>query len=281
MNNLRIGGYVAENAHQGDPESLAAAHVKAGFKAAYCPDLSPGDTDAIRAYRRAFEQHDVVFAESNAWGNLIAPDSEVRQRNFDKVCRRLALGDELGARCCVDYLGTHDPASDFGPHPDNLTPETFDAAVEVIRRIVDTVRPRRAKFALEMMQWVLPDSVEVYAGLIRAVDRSAFGAHVDPVNIIFTPRQYYDTGGVIRHIFSTLGPHIVSCHAKDLKLRGELALHYDEVRPGLGAMDYRAYVQEIRKLDRDIPLMLEHLPNAEEFELARRHIAACAVADGE
>ncbi|HLL88124.1 MAG TPA: TIM barrel protein, partial [Tepidisphaeraceae bacterium] len=228
----------------------------------------------------AFDRAGVPFAEAGAWSNLVAPSPEVRQRNFDYVCRRLALADELGARCCVDYLGTYDPNSDFGPHPDNLTPAAFDAAVEVVRRVVDTVRPRRAKFALEMMQWVLPDSVEVYLDLIRAVDRPAFAAHVDPVNLILTPRQYYDTGGLIRHIFAMLGPHVVSCHGKDIVLRNQLALHFDEIRPGLGAMDYRTYVREIAQLGRDVPLMLEHLSTQEEFELARRHIVGCAESNG-
>jgi hypothetical protein len=64
----------------------------------------------------------------------------------------------------------------------------------------------------------------------------------------------------------------VSCHAKDLVLRGQLALHYDEVRPGLGAMDYATYTAEIMRLGRGVPLMLEHLDTADEYALAAAHI---------
>lgn len=274
LHGLRLGGHVFVKTD--DPVELARAHRKAGWSAAYCPAVDLNDTNRVRAIRDAFAGEDIVLAEVGEWCNLIAPDAAMRARNVAAVTTALATAEALGARCCVDYLGTFDPASDYGPHPDNLSAEAFDLAVETIRKIVDAVRPTRAKFGLEMMQWTLPDSVEVYADLIRAVDRPEFGAHLDPVNLIFAPRHYYDTGAFIRHAFAVLGPHVVSCHAKDLLLRNQLALHYDEVRPGLGGMNYRVYVQEIRKLGRDVPLMFEHLGSAEEYEAARVYLQSVA-----
>ena len=50
----------------------------------------------------------------------------------------------------------------------------------------------------------------------------------------------------------------------------------EEVRPGLGALDYHTYLQELNKLDADTPLMLEHLPSAEEYSLAADHIRSAA-----
>jgi L-ribulose-5-phosphate 3-epimerase UlaE len=126
-----------------------------------------------------------------------------------------------------------------------------------------------------MMQFVLPDSAEACRDLILAVDRPAFAAHLDPVNIILTPRQYFASGDVIRHCFDLLGRWIVSCHAKDLILRNQLALHFDEVRLGLGKLDYRAYLTELDRLPGDVPLLLEHLPD-EEYAPARDHLFAVA-----
>jgi sugar phosphate isomerase/epimerase len=267
---IRLGGPILERLE--DPAELAAAHVAAGYRAALIPYTWNEEEDLLRAARQAFEDADVLLAEAGAWCNLLAPDDAVRARNFEYVCRRLSLADALGACCCVDYLGTLDPDSDFGPHPANLVPETFDLAVEVIRQVVDTVRPRRTKFALEMMQWLIPDSVACYKQLIDAVDRPAFGVHVDPVNLILTPRQYFDTGTLIREIFDELGPHIVSCHAKDIILQNRLALHFDETAPGQGNLDYRVYLQEIGRLGREVPLMLEHLGTHEEYMSARAFI---------
>jgi sugar phosphate isomerase/epimerase len=257
-----------------DPVELARAHRDAGWSAALCPPIDPGDAAEARRVRDAFAAEDVVLAEVGAWCNIVSLDPVRGAASFEKVTRKLAEADALAARCCVTYLGAMDATSDFAPGPANLTAEAFDVAVQAVRRVIDAVRPKRTKFCLEMMQWIIPDSVEVYADLIRAVDRPAFGAHVDPVNLVLTPRQYYDTGALIRHAFAVLGPHVVSCHAKDLVLRHALALHLDEVRPGLGGMDYVTYLREIRRLGRDVPLIFEHLGSAEEYRVARQHLEA-------
>ena len=259
-----------------DPMELALAHRRQGYGAAYCPDLKLNDRAGIAAVRDAFAAHDVVIAEVGAWGNMIPPDPAKRKASQDYVRDRLALADEVGARCCVDFLGTLDPDSDFGPHPANLTPATFDLAVQTIRSIIDGVRPHRAKFCLEMMQWLLPDSVDSYLDLIRAVDRPAFAVHLDPVNLIISPRIYFDTAALLRDCFARLGRWIVSCHAKDITLRGQLAMHLDEVPPGLGNLDYRTYLAELNRLDNPPPLMLEHLPSAEDYTHARDRLQTIA-----
>jgi sugar phosphate isomerase/epimerase len=110
------------------------------------------------------------------------------------------------------------------------------------------------------------------------VDRPAFAAHLDPVNIVISPRIYFDTAALLRDCFTRLGPWIVSCHAKDITLRGELALHLDEVPPGLGNLDYRTYLAELNRLPLadPPPLMLEHLASAEQYAQARDRLLALA-----
>ena len=72
------------------------------------------------------------------------------------------------------------------------------------------------------------------------------------------------------------GQHIKSCHAKDIILRGNLTTHLDEVRIGLGGLDYRVYLQELNKLEPDVPLMLEHLPASQDYDLAAAQVRAVA-----
>jgi len=265
---IRLGGQVFERVE--DPRELARLHRRLGYTAAYAPQVDLRDVSGIAAVRNAFAAEDVVLAEVGAWCNMLAVEPERRKANQERVCNSLALADELGARCCVDYLGTLAPGSDYGPHPANLTPATFDLAVQTVRAVIDAVKPRRASFCLEMMQWVLPDSVAAYLDLLRAVDRPAFGVHMDPVNLVTSPRVYFDTGSLIRDCFRRLGQWIASCHAKDIVLRDALAMHFDEVRPGLGNLDYSAYVSELARLPNSPPLMLEHLSTAEEYALAQQ-----------
>ena len=51
-----------------------------------------------------------------------------------------------------------------------------------------------------------------------------------------------------------------------------LASRFEEGRPGLGALDYRTYLRRLAALPQGAPLMLEHLPNAEEYDRARLHV---------
>lgn len=279
---IRLGGPVFTKDE--DPRAIARAHKEAGYRAAYCPAVELHDQQRVRDIAQAFEEEDVMIAEVGAWCNLIGPEEVERKRNVDYVCERLALADEVGALCCIDFIGSlapNPPASHpFEPHPDNLNERGFELTVETVRHIIDTVKPTRAKFCLEFMQWVLPDSPESCLELIRAVDRPQFGAHLDPVNIILSPRQYFDNGALIKRCFDLLGPWIIGGHAKDIRLRNELALHFDEVIPGQGNLDYRVYCRELNKLAKDVPLMLEHLQTEEEYRQAGQYILTTGMEEG-
>jgi sugar phosphate isomerase/epimerase len=157
----------------------------------------------------------------------------------------------------------------YEPHPDNLGQKGFDAFVEAARDIIDGVKPKRAKLCFEMMQWELPDNPEVLVELIKAIDRPAFAAHLDPCNLVVSPHIYYDTTSLIKKCFELLGPWIISAHAKDLTIRYQLSFHLDEVILGTGNLDYRTYV---KMLDgRGIPILLEHLEHP-QYPQARDYI---------
>jgi sugar phosphate isomerase/epimerase len=126
------------------------------------------------------------------------------------------------------------------------------------------------------MAWMYPDTPDNYVRLIRAIDRPAFAVHLDPVNMVSSPQLFYNNGALIRECFAKLGPYIKSCHAKDIRLDTKLTVHLDEVRPGLGGLDYCTFLQEMDRLDPDTPLMLEHLSTAEEYELAAGYVRSVA-----
>jgi sugar phosphate isomerase/epimerase len=186
----------------------------------------------------------------------------------------LALADAIGARCCVDIAGSFSTTSWFGPHPENLSPRFFDAAVENARTIIDAVKPTRTVFTYEMMAWSLPDSPDACLKMIEAVDRKAFAVHLDPCNLVNSPDRYYRSSEVIRECYRKLGPRIASVHAKDLAWDVEYAVHMREVRIGLGSIDYGVFLAEHARHAPDAPLMLEHLPNEAEYDAAREQVLA-------
>jgi sugar phosphate isomerase/epimerase len=275
---VRLGGHGLPVGSD-DPAAFARAHRAFGYRAGYVPEVSLADTARLRAIEAAFAAEDVVLAEIGIWRNLTAVEPERRAAHLARADEFLAIADEVGARCAVSYIGTFAPGSDYAPDPRNLGSEAFELAVETVRGIIDRVKPKRAKFALEMMQYTLPDSLRSYEALLAAVDRPAFGVHVDPVNLIMTPRQYWESGALLRECFEKLGPWIVSCHAKDIVLHHQAALYLDEIIPGKGELDYRTYLLELDRLGGDVPLMLEHLTDA-DYAIARDHIFAVGDAVG-
>lgn len=275
---LRLGG--PSFAKTDDPDELARWHRAAGYRAAYCPKLDLKDADRIRATEAAFAKADVTIAEVGRWCNLLDPDSEKRKRNLANVTEGLALADAVGARCCVDIAGSFNPDVWYGPHPDNFTQRFFDAAVENARAIIDAVKPRRAKFSYEAMGWTMPDSPDRYLALIKAVDRPGFAAHLDPCNLVNSPATFYRNTDLLNECFDKLGPWIVSCHAKDLAWEVELNVHFREVRPGFGKLDYVTYLKRLAALPDPPPLMIEHLKGADEYAAASKYIRRAGEASG-
>jgi sugar phosphate isomerase/epimerase len=267
---LRLGGPAFAGTNE--PEPLALAHRKLGYRAAYCPNVPLSDTDRIRAYAEAFARHDVVIAEVGRWYNLLDPDAEKRQQNLTRVTDGLALAEAIGALCCVDIAGSYNPNSWYGPHADNLSQKFFDAIVENARKIIDEVKPTRTKFTYEAMGWSLPDNPDNYVKLIKAIDRPAFGVHLDPCNMVNCPEKFYNNTALLNECFDKLGPWIVSCHAKDLTWETEMNVHFKEVIPGKGSLDYATYLRRLAKLPQNPPLMLEHLTTAETYAEGREHI---------
>lgn len=275
---VRLGGPIFLKSD--DPAALAEEHRRLGYSAAYCPAVGVHETDKIRAIREAFSARNVVIAEVGAWKNMLDPDAAARQANLAYVTERLALADAVGARCCVDIAGSFNAKYWYGMHPENLSKRFLEATVANCRAVIDAVKPTRTRFTIEMMPWSLPDTPDAYLELIRAVDRPAFGVHLDVCNVVNSPARFYGNTAVIEECFRKLGPWIMSCHAKDLAWVPEYNVHFAEVVPGRGEIDYAAYLRELSRLKVDAPLMLEHLKSAEEYDEARAYLQKVAARTG-
>jgi sugar phosphate isomerase/epimerase len=270
---LRLGGPTLEKSD--GPDAWVLLLKRLGYRAAYCPVGVAEKDDVVTAYAEAAEKADIVIAEVGAWSNPISPDEKTRREALAKCRERLALADRIAARCCVNISGSRDPERWDGPHPENLTEDTFDMIVETTRAVIDDVKPTRTCFTLETMPWAYPDSADAYLRLIKAIDRRQFAVHFDPVNLVTSPQRYFASARLIRDFFEKLGPLIKSCHAKDILLEPKLTTHLDEVRPGVGGLDYAEFLKQLSKFP-DTPLMLEHLKGAEEYRLAADHIRSVA-----
>lgn len=280
---MRLGATISSYFTDTDPEAYVAECTRHGYRAAPCPAVSVADHDKIRAIRNAFSRADVVIGEVQAWVSALDPRPEVKNRHEQAIAEALTIADELNAICCVTVAGTLDPqdndASDM-PHPDNFRESTFDAVVDWVTRILQLVKPRHTKLGLEMSPWTPLDGPETYLRILKAVNHPALAVHLDPCNAILTPRMLWSTTDVINHCFDTLGPWIISCHAKDLFYSGSVAklrhVSFAEVVPGCGAMDYRTFLRRADAISPDLPIIMEHFPEPQDYDAGARFIRGVA-----
>lgn len=268
---MRLGGPLFES--YTDPDSWVTELKQLNYRASYCPEIPSGYTPVD--FARAAQEADIVIAEVGVWNNPLSLDDDIREQAITGCQEKLALAENIGAACCVNIAGSRGTKWD-GPHSDDLTPDTFAQIVETVRTIIDAVKPKRTFYTLETMPWMYPDSLDSYLRLIAAIDRPAFAVHFDPVNLISSPQRYFSNRSMISEFIAALGMRIKSVHAKDIVLRDHLTTHLDEVRPGKGKLDYPTLLKELNRLSPDLPVMVEHLPTPNEYNMAVAYIRRVA-----
>ena len=274
---MRLGGPV-QNAD--NPEEWARQLAELGYTAGNLPlSVKYEETGLQNGFRDEALKAGIVLAEVGAWSNPISTNEEERVQAMRHCMEQLEVADRIGAVCCVNIAGGRGTKWD-GPHPDNLSEDTFALIVDSVRSVIDAVKPRRTFYTLEPMPWVYPYDADSYLRLIEAVDRPQFGVHLDPVNMISSVEKYFNNGAFLQECFAKLGPYIKSCHAKDVVIREHLTLHLDETYPGRGALDFAIYLKELNKLPKDVPLILEHLSSAEEYKSGADYIRRIAGQQG-
>jgi sugar phosphate isomerase/epimerase len=275
-NCVRLGGPVFGDFK--DPQEWIKAVKAEGYSAAYCPVPAGTDATTVKAFEKAARDANIIISEVGAWSNPISKNDQERKDAVKKCKEALALADQIGAGCCVNITGSRGEKWD-GPDPENISNDTFDLIVQVTREIIDEVKPVRTFYTLETMPWALPDSPDSYLELIKAIDRKQLAVHLDPVNMINSPRRYYNNGAFIKECFHKLGPMIKNCHAKDILLGTNLTVHLDEVLLGTGALDYKVFLTELSKL-KNVPLMLEHLKTKDDYTRAAANVRSIAKSSG-
>ena len=126
------------------------------------------------------------------------------------------------------------------------------------------------------MPWMYPESIRKLPRPAARGRPPGLGVHFDPVNLINFSGALFPQCRVHSGVYHPLGPQIRSVHAKDIAVQDQLTVHLDEVRPGLGGLDYRALLTGLDRLGPDLPLMLEHLGEAEEYDQAAVYVRGVA-----
>ena len=221
--------------------------------------------ETIDAYRKAAEQEGLIIAEVGIWKNVLAMDNREREEAVAYSINQLKMADEIGAKCCVNIVGTpHGPIWDGG-YPGNFSKETWKMAVDSIQHIIDEANPVNTKFSIEPMPWMIPTGPDEYLRLIGDVDREAFGVHMDLINMVNCPQRYFFAEEFMEECFSKLKGRILSCHIKDVLLLNEFTFQLRECACGEGTLPLEKYAQLATAENPDMPMIIEHLHSDEEY----------------
>ena len=242
------------------PRPMCAQHVADGYRG----DLHAGAADRAiatrsRRWSRRWPMPDVVIGEAGAWRNLIAHDEAQRKANVSTPSTQLAARRRDGRA----WPASRSTAPSGTP--------AIRGSSATIMTTARTRKPRRGGLPARGGDGALRHrrgEAEAHEVLARdgavAGDRHAGGlpeadqggrpaavrAHIDAANMIISPQLYFNTR---QHDARGLcaARRRMSCrrHAKDIVMQGgpgRISFHMDEVPPGEGNLDYRAYLTRAR-----------------------------------
>ena len=254
------------------PEEWAAKHKALGLDTVNFPVCCDDGEDVYMAYKKAADQVGLTIAEVGVWRNTLAADPDERKHWIDYAVRQLRMADAIGADCCVNVVGTpYGPRWDGG-YRENFSEELWSMAVKMIQEIIDRAAPVNTKFSIESMPWMIPSSPDEYVRLMEEVNRPAFGAHLDVVNMITSPDRYFFNDRFLAECFSKLKGQICSCHLKDINLKQEYTFQLEECACGKGTLDIELYAKLATAEDPEMPMIIEHLTTDEEYIESVRYV---------
>ena len=247
-------------------------HIELGCKSVVFPLNCEDSDDRIEEFAKATRDNDVVIAEVGVWRNTLAFDKSERNKMIDYAIGELLLAERIGARCCVNVVGTpHGPRWDGG-YAANFDKETRVEIIKMIRTIIDEVNPKNTKYTVEPMPWMVPSSPDDYLQLLNEVERDGFGVHLDLINMVTSPERYFKLDEFMDECFEKLGNRIRSCHLKDILLLQDYTFQLKECGCGEGILDVKRYLDKATSIDKDMPVIIEHLNSDEAYRKSFKYV---------
>jgi len=249
-----------------------------------------------RKIRDAFRRHDLPICAISGYTNLVHPDPARRKQNLDRLKTIIRHARELGTPYVISETGTFDPDSDWVRHPKNKTREGYAICRDAIGECVQCASDHGAVFCVETYVNNVIGSVQETLKLFSDIPDPCLGLLMDPTNY-FEEHNIDNMDAEIAHIFDALSDDIKIAHAKDVKraesdkgvqladidageghaLRGVGKIELPP--PGLGSLNYDLYLQRLARSHPNIPIIIEHLDEA-DVPRAKRFLDGKLAANG-
>jgi sugar phosphate isomerase/epimerase len=244
-------------------------------------DPDSGSGEDIHRTRQLFADHGLVVGQTvgEYGGDLVSPDTSRREATIAFVERMCDLTSRLGSPNTYLRPGSLNPAGAWTPHPGNRSSMVFDRLVDSTRRICRTAESVGVLVAVEagvVSPLHSPGRVQEF---LDAVGSPALGFNQDPVNLVGTLEDAWDTTRLVNECFDVLGARTIGAHAKDIRLVDGLLPVFEETEIGAGLIDHVTFLRRMQESAPDAHVLIEHLPQ-DRFPAAVQALTAFAVEAG-
>jgi sugar phosphate isomerase/epimerase len=275
--NLNLG--VMSNVYAQFPLEQAVAKIKAegfgcvvtdfSFADVHFDPLAP-DWRAVEKIRNCLDRHGIRIVGLYGYTNIVDPDAARRKQGLAKTECVLANWKRLGCANVSTETGTLNSASEWLIAPENATEDGYQKCRAAIEKLVRQAVKSGAILSIEPYWQNIIDSIDRAERIFRDIDSPSFRLVMDPCNY-YRKADLPNTSPMLKEMFKRLGDKIVIAHAKDVKAS---AAGTDLPASGRGDLDYPLYLRLLIELDREMPLLIEHVtwqdvPRARDYVLAQ------------
>ena len=264
--NIRLG-MMLQGVSATELQERARAIAAANFDTVQVTFLFQPTTDELQSLARTLKDLKLKTVAFGTYFNLFRPeDTGFMGSSLAGMKLVAAHAGLFDCKQFVTWSASHSPRFD-GLAPGNHTAETVAQLHRSIRELIlPILEPIGGRVAFEPYFPHVLGTIELAKEVLAPFPADRVGLLLDPPNFI-TPELYSKREEEMRRLFRELGDRIHLAHFKDMKLNPS-GQSVDLPGPGGGEMNYPLLISEIRKLNRPLSCIIEHI-KAEPAEMTR------------
>lgn len=268
-------GIFAKTFPGNSPDIVLAAARRAGYRTVQynmaCSGLPslPAAIDAAvaDAVRAASEAEGVGIAALSATYNMVHPDAAIRAAGRRSLAALAAAAPLMGTRLLTLCTGSRDAADQWRRHPDNDTPEAWQAMVAEFRAILPIAEAHDVMLGIEPELGNVVSSAAKARALIDLLGGERIRIVLDPANLfeVAPPERQRQ---LVDEAIALVGDHVALAHAKDRRPDGGFAAAGD------GIIDFEHVIAALAGAGFDGPLVTHGLEAGDARRVAAHLRAA-------
>jgi sugar phosphate isomerase/epimerase len=231
-------------------------------------DPSAPDWDKARLITSTLAKHNVKIVGLFGYYNVVDPDPARRQRGEQRMQVLIENWKQFGCPVISTETGTFNEKSEWLESPENTTEKGYQACRAALEKLTQAAKKTGAVISIETYWRNVIDSIARAERVLR--DVPGLKLVMDPCNF-YRKDDLSRMDPMLEEMFRLLGKQVVLAHAKDVKASVDGT---DLPASGKGVLDYPLFLRLLAGLNRELPLVIEHLtledvPRAQDYVLSQ------------